>query len=86
MKKREIEQLQRDLSDYKRWYEAEKIKTEKLEQVNTELSRDLTYMFDRHNNEIKNLREIIRWQINPQTAKHPFMAMNDNGEPERYMI
>lgn len=34
--------------------------------------------------QITNLREVIRWQINPETAKYPFMPTKSERDENRY--
>lgn len=66
----EIERVERDLADYRRrYFESE----EKLK----EISRENMYKLGQDKESLivneKNLLEIIRWLINKETAKSPFM-------------
>ena len=79
--KKTIKQLEQELDDMRedrdRYYsqyrelEDEKTKNRTNQMMRLDLERDEL------SNQVKNLLEIIRWQIKPDTAKSPFMPDKD---------
>ena len=82
MKKHEITKLQYDIEKYKTYYESEKEKREKAERELSQVRDQLSTALSINDREIINFREIIRWQINPETAKYPFRSSKDNRDDE----
>jgi hypothetical protein len=76
----EIERIEVDRDDYRRkYFDAD----EKLK----EASREDMFKIGRNNESLisqeKNLLEIIRWLINKETAKSPFMPEKSQRDEER---
>ena len=84
--KKTIKQLEQELDDMReeklRYYtkyreledEKEKNKTNQMMRLNSER--------DELSNQVRNLLEIIRWQIKPDTAKSPFMPDKDQRDEQ----
>jgi len=65
----ELEHAQKSRDDYYRnWQELERKKEKEERDKVFRLDEDIKQL----TNLVDTLREIIRWQINPETAKYPF--------------
>lgn len=77
------EELSSMISERDKWYgkykELEKEKNLRIENEMFSLKNESKEQA----NQIRNLLEIIRWQINPETAKFPFLVEKNQREDTR---
>ncbi len=76
-----LEHAQKSRDDYyHNWQELEKKQQkeemEKMYKISEDI-KQITILAD-------NLREIIRWQINPETAKYPFQTLPSKDSAKRF--
>lgn len=84
--KKTIKQLEEQVSElaeakdryYRKWQE--------LEELDKKRKQDQMFNSKRENdelaNQVRNLLEIIRWHINPETTRSPFMPSKDQRDNE----
>lgn len=84
MKRKTIEQLEKELAQsrerehqyYVKWSLLEKKEDENNQNKFHKLNNDALHL----ESQVRNLMEIIRWKINPLTAETPFLPTKDQRE------
>jgi len=71
MKLHEIQNLKYEKEKYEGWYKRETEKNKELEEKNRELTRSISELTRNSREEVENMKEIIRWHVNPESAKYP---------------